>query len=233
MSRTRIVSKRSPPLYACLTCSFALFLLLSLSLSLSQLTVGLYEFEVTVDGEGALGEGYVNVTVKPGEIEHSTQCKNFTHLCVPFPKQSKVTADKHPPGIVTEDTLQTFSPWDLHNTIKNQQQKNSLWYIRWAESKLRNQKIDTVLSALHSFITSSTAAQALEAVNKSDWLPKNKGNPGSFNKETLKADSGSSDTSYVTWQKQEWATKILMADAKHGEVFAKIQSQRDHHINLK
>uniref|UniRef100_A0A669F1J5 KIAA0319 like n=1 Tax=Oreochromis niloticus TaxID=8128 RepID=A0A669F1J5_ORENI len=30
-----------------------------------QLTVGLYEFEVTVDGEGAHGEGYVNVTVKP------------------------------------------------------------------------------------------------------------------------------------------------------------------------
>ncbi|KAG8005363.1 hypothetical protein GBF38_011384 [Nibea albiflora] len=30
-----------------------------------QLTVGLYEFEVAVDGEGAHGEGYVNVTVKP------------------------------------------------------------------------------------------------------------------------------------------------------------------------
>uniref|UniRef100_A0A8C4H9M0 KIAA0319-like n=1 Tax=Dicentrarchus labrax TaxID=13489 RepID=A0A8C4H9M0_DICLA len=29
------------------------------------LTVGLYEFEVTVDGDGAYGEGYVNVTVKP------------------------------------------------------------------------------------------------------------------------------------------------------------------------
>lgn len=36
--------------------------------SFSQLTVGLYEFEVTVDGEGAHGEGYVNVTVKPGEL---------------------------------------------------------------------------------------------------------------------------------------------------------------------
>lgn len=32
-----------------------------------QLTVGLYEFEVIVDGEGAHGEGYVNVTVKPGD----------------------------------------------------------------------------------------------------------------------------------------------------------------------
>ncbi|KAG9355595.1 hypothetical protein JZ751_000433 [Albula glossodonta] len=30
-----------------------------------KLTVGLYEFEVLVDGEGAHGEGYVNVTVKP------------------------------------------------------------------------------------------------------------------------------------------------------------------------
>uniref|UniRef100_A0A673BM08 PKD domain-containing protein n=1 Tax=Sphaeramia orbicularis TaxID=375764 RepID=A0A673BM08_9TELE len=37
----------------------------SKTLKLSQLTVGLYEFEVTVDGEGAHGEGYVNVTVKP------------------------------------------------------------------------------------------------------------------------------------------------------------------------
>lgn len=34
--------------------------------SFSQLTLGLYEFEVTVDGDGAHGEGYVNVTVKPG-----------------------------------------------------------------------------------------------------------------------------------------------------------------------
>ncbi|XP_071381433.1 dyslexia-associated protein KIAA0319-like protein isoform X2 [Centroberyx affinis] len=37
----------------------------SKTLKLSKLTVGLYVFEVTVDGEGAHGEGYVNVTVKP------------------------------------------------------------------------------------------------------------------------------------------------------------------------
>lgn len=37
----------------------------STTLKLSKLTVGLYEFEVTVDGDGAHGEGYVNVTVKP------------------------------------------------------------------------------------------------------------------------------------------------------------------------
>ncbi|XP_061694948.1 dyslexia-associated protein KIAA0319-like protein [Syngnathoides biaculeatus] len=37
----------------------------SKTLKLSKLTVGLYEFEVTVDGGGAHGEGYVNVTVKP------------------------------------------------------------------------------------------------------------------------------------------------------------------------
>lgn len=35
------------------------------TLKLSKLTVGLYEFEVTVKGDGAHGEGYVNVTVKP------------------------------------------------------------------------------------------------------------------------------------------------------------------------
>ncbi|XP_038821954.1 dyslexia-associated protein KIAA0319-like protein isoform X1 [Salvelinus namaycush] len=37
----------------------------SKTLKLSKLTVGLYEFEVTVDGDGAHGEGFVNVTVKP------------------------------------------------------------------------------------------------------------------------------------------------------------------------
>ncbi|TRY83227.1 hypothetical protein DNTS_032505 [Danionella cerebrum] len=37
----------------------------SKTLKLSKLTVGLYEFEVVVDGHGAHGEGYVNVTVKP------------------------------------------------------------------------------------------------------------------------------------------------------------------------
>ncbi|XP_030644746.1 dyslexia-associated protein KIAA0319-like protein [Chanos chanos] len=37
----------------------------SQTLKLSKLTVGLYEFEVIVDGKGAHGEGYVNVTVKP------------------------------------------------------------------------------------------------------------------------------------------------------------------------
>lgn len=58
-----VCKKEKLPLSACLTSSL-------LSLSLSQLTVGLYEFEVTVDGEGAHGEGYVNVTVKPGEDQH-------------------------------------------------------------------------------------------------------------------------------------------------------------------
>ncbi|MBN3305866.1 K319L protein, partial [Amia calva] len=37
----------------------------SKTLKLSKLTVGLYEFKVLVEGEGAHGEGYVNVTVKP------------------------------------------------------------------------------------------------------------------------------------------------------------------------
>ncbi|XP_051527354.1 dyslexia-associated protein KIAA0319-like protein isoform X2 [Myxocyprinus asiaticus] len=37
----------------------------SKTLKLSKLTVGLYEFEVVVDGDGVHGEGYVNVTVKP------------------------------------------------------------------------------------------------------------------------------------------------------------------------
>lgn len=32
-----------------------------------QLSVGLYSFRVTVSSENAFGEGYVNVTVMPGE----------------------------------------------------------------------------------------------------------------------------------------------------------------------
>ncbi|KAM6087875.1 dyslexia-associated protein KIAA0319 homolog [Chlamydotis macqueenii] len=37
----------------------------SQTLKLSHLSVGLYAFKVTVSGEGAFGEGFVNVTVKP------------------------------------------------------------------------------------------------------------------------------------------------------------------------
>lgn len=35
-------------------------------LSFLQLTPGLYEFKVIVGGQSSHGEGYVNVTVKPG-----------------------------------------------------------------------------------------------------------------------------------------------------------------------
>lgn len=38
----------------------------SQTLKLSHLSVGLYAFKVTVSGENAFGEGFVNVTVKPG-----------------------------------------------------------------------------------------------------------------------------------------------------------------------
>ncbi|XP_074061991.1 dyslexia-associated protein KIAA0319 homolog isoform X2 [Macrotis lagotis] len=38
------------------------------TLNLSQLTVGFYSFKVTVSGENAFGEGFVNVTVKPVRI---------------------------------------------------------------------------------------------------------------------------------------------------------------------
>jgi hypothetical protein len=34
---------------------------------LLQLSVGLYAFRVAVSSENAFGEGFVNVTVKPGE----------------------------------------------------------------------------------------------------------------------------------------------------------------------
>ncbi|NXL64349.1 K0319 protein, partial [Chordeiles acutipennis] len=39
----------------------------SQTLKLSHLSVGLYAFKVTVSGENAFGEGFVNVTVKPGK----------------------------------------------------------------------------------------------------------------------------------------------------------------------
>lgn len=58
-----------------------------------QLTVGLYEFEVTVDGEGAHGKGYVNVTVNPGACKQQPPVTlfwildfvccaiNFSYMC--------------------------------------------------------------------------------------------------------------------------------------------------------
>lgn len=45
-----------------------------------QLTVGLYEFKVVVDGENAHGEGYVNVTVNPSEFSLSASVANFLPL---------------------------------------------------------------------------------------------------------------------------------------------------------
>jgi len=45
-----------------------------------QLTVGLYEFKVVVDGENAHGEGYVNVTVNPSEFSVSASFVNFLSL---------------------------------------------------------------------------------------------------------------------------------------------------------
>lgn len=47
-----------------------------------QLTVGLYEFNVIVDGDNAHGEGMVNVTVKPGMLSH---CINLLLSCIVFP----------------------------------------------------------------------------------------------------------------------------------------------------
>lgn len=49
-----------------------------------QLTVGLYEFKVVVDGENAHGEGYVNVTVNPSEFCISASFVNFLPLCFAY-----------------------------------------------------------------------------------------------------------------------------------------------------
>lgn len=71
--------EKGPRLRSAGSLSYTLALSFILFLALSQLTVGLYEFVVTVDGEGAHGEGYVNVTVKPGGFQilvHS--CSEFT-----------------------------------------------------------------------------------------------------------------------------------------------------------
>ncbi len=42
--------------------------------------MGLYEFEVVVDGDGAHGEGYVNVTVNPGNFSSDVpaNCTGFS-----------------------------------------------------------------------------------------------------------------------------------------------------------
>lgn len=49
-----------------------------------QLTPGLYEFKVIVDGQNAHGEGYVNVTVKPG------MCFSVLALSPSLPQQNSL-----------------------------------------------------------------------------------------------------------------------------------------------
>ena len=39
-----------------------------------QLSIGRYAFKVAVSGENAFGEGFVNVTVKPGKLGWKRTC---------------------------------------------------------------------------------------------------------------------------------------------------------------
>uniref|UniRef100_A0A671LMV2 Dyslexia-associated protein KIAA0319-like protein n=1 Tax=Sinocyclocheilus anshuiensis TaxID=1608454 RepID=A0A671LMV2_9TELE len=55
----------------------------SKTLKLSKLTVGLYEFEVVVDGDGAHGEGYVNVTLRINKPPVAVVSPKYQEISLP------------------------------------------------------------------------------------------------------------------------------------------------------
>ncbi|MFT7811138.1 dyslexia-associated protein KIAA0319-like protein homolog isoform X1 [Arapaima gigas] len=106
----------------------------SKTLKLSKLTVGFYEFEVLVDGEGAHGEGYVNVTVKPE------------------PRVNK------PPVVVVSPKFQEISLPTSSTVIDGSQSTDDdkivLWHWEEVKGPLREEKVsaDTALLTLTNLV---------------------------------------------------------------------------------
>lgn len=156
----------------------------SKTLKLSKLTVGLYEFEVTVDGEGAYGEGYVNVTVKPE------------------PRVNK------PPVAVVSPKFQDISLPISSAVIDGSQSTDDDKIVKWlweeVKGPLRDEKVsaDTPVLTLKSLVPgnytfsltvtdsdgATNSTQATLVVNKAtDYRPK--ANAGPFQVITLPRNS--------------------------------------------
>uniref|UniRef100_A0A674N2J1 KIAA0319 like n=1 Tax=Takifugu rubripes TaxID=31033 RepID=A0A674N2J1_TAKRU len=98
------------------------------------LTVGLYEFEVTVDGEGAYGKGYVNVTVKPEPRV------NKPPVAVVSPKFQEILLP----------TSSTF----IDGSQSTDDDKVVTWHWEEVKGPLREEKVsaDTVVLTLKSLV---------------------------------------------------------------------------------
>ncbi|MCI4392095.1 hypothetical protein PGIGA_G00142050 [Pangasianodon gigas] len=138
------------------------------TLKLSKLTVGLYEFEVIVDGDGAHGEGYVNVTVKPEPRV------NKPPVAVVSPKYQEIS-------LPTSSTV-------IDGSQSTDDDKIVAWHWEEVKGPLREEKVsaDTAILTLISLVpgnytfslivTDSDGAQnstqAMLSVNKAmDYRP--------------------------------------------------------------
>ncbi|XP_056153979.1 dyslexia-associated protein KIAA0319-like protein [Lampris incognitus] len=106
----------------------------SKTLKLSKLTVGFYEFQVTVDGDEAHGEGYVNVTVKPKPRV------NKPPVAVVSPKFQEIS-------LPTSSTV-------IDGSQSTDDDKVVAWYWEEIKGPLRDEKVsaDTPILTLTSLV---------------------------------------------------------------------------------
>ncbi|KAJ3609007.1 hypothetical protein NHX12_023534 [Muraenolepis orangiensis] len=138
------------------------------TLKLSGLTVGLYEFEVIVNGDGAHGEGYVNVTVKPEPRV------NKPPVAVVSPKFQEIS-------LPTSSTV-------IDGSQSTDDDKVVAWHWEEVKGPLRDEKVsaDTAILTLSSLLPGNytfiltvtdsdkvqSSAQATLLVNKAtDYRP--------------------------------------------------------------
>ncbi|XP_072532343.1 dyslexia-associated protein KIAA0319-like protein isoform X1 [Salminus brasiliensis] len=140
----------------------------SKTLKLSKLTVGLYEFEVIVDGDGAHGEGNVNVTVKPEPRV------NKPPVAVVSPKYQEIS-------LPTSSTV-------IDGSQSTDDDKIVAWHWEEVKGPLREEKVsaDTAILTLTSLVPGNytfsltvtdsdgaqSSTQAMLSVNKAmDYRP--------------------------------------------------------------